>query len=141
MPVRLIGAGDGPLGAVLERIVRSVEPPVVNLVIAAEASWHDDVAERSKRVHFDSELFPMGGGQFSDIHRAAGADDIDREFEATTIPEFAISVSVGVSVAGGFQKRVSAIRIVFRISFEMFLGVVGAGRIERVSGGNQESVV
>ena len=124
MPVRLIRSCDRPLEAVLKGVVRSVEPPVVDLVIPAESSRDDDVSQRGECVHLDPNVRPVRCDELGYVLSAARADDVDRECEGIAVRELTDTIAVRVSVAGTVEEPASLIPIVLGVSLEMFKCVV-----------------
>ena len=88
----------------------------MNIVFAVVAARNDDVAQAAVEVDFDPYGAPVIGNQFRDgltVEHAAGMHEVDGEFKARAVSEFADAIAIGVDIAFEVEKMSGFVGVVF----------------------------
>ena len=115
----------------------------MNIVFAVVAARNDDVAQATVEVDFDPHGSPVVGYQFGyglSVEHAAGMDEVDVEFKARAVSQFADAVAIGVDIAFAVEDAPGFVGVVFGVFFIGFWRKIRAYRPKGIARGVKEAV-
>ena len=115
----------------------------MNVVFAVVAARNDNVAQAAVEIDFDSYGSPVVGYQFGyglSVEHAAGVYEVDVEFKAGAVSEFADAVAIGVDIAFVVEEVSGFVGVVFGVFFIGFGRKIRAYRSKGIARGVEEAV-
>ena len=115
----------------------------MNVVFAVVAARDNDVSQAAVEVDFDPHGSPVIGNQFRDglaVEHATGMYEVDGEFKARAVSEFADAIAIGVDIAFEFEKMSGFVGVVFGVFFIGFWREIRAYGPKGIARGVEEAV-
>ena len=115
----------------------------MNVVFAVVSARDDDVAQAAIEVDFDPYGSPVVGNQFGyglAVEHAAGMYEVDGEFKARAVSEFADAVAIGIDIAFAVEEVSGFVGVVFGVFFVGFWRKIRAYRPKGIARGVEEAV-